>query len=62
MMISGSSKDSSLYKQLNKLIPIAAIFGGMCIGFLSVLSDLLGTIGSGTGMLLVVNIIYGYFE
>ena len=62
MIIAGSSRDISLYKQLNKLIPIAAIFGGMCIGVLSVLSDLIGTICSGTGLLLVVNIIYGYFE
>ncbi len=34
----------------------------MCIGMLTVVSDLLGTIGSGTGLLLVVNIIYGYYE
>lgn len=47
---------------MNKLIPIAAVFGGMCIGVLTIVSDLIGTIGSGTGLLLVVNIIYGYYE
>lgn len=62
MKIAGSNNDSSVYKRLQKLIPIAAIFGGMCIGLLTVVSDLLGTIGSGTGLLLAVNIIYGYYE
>ena len=32
-------------------IPIAAAFGGMCIGALTVVADLLGAIGSGTGIL-----------
>jgi protein transport protein SEC61 subunit alpha len=62
MIITGYNSDNYTYKQLKKSIPIAAVFGGMCIGLLSVISDLLGTIGSGTGLLLVVNIIYGYFE
>ena len=62
MIIAGSNREESIYKRLNKLIPIAAVFGGICIGVLSVVSDLIGTIGSGTGLLLVVNIIYGYYE
>lgn len=33
-------------------------FGGMCIGGLTVLADFLGAIGSGTGILLAVTIIY----
>lgn len=60
--IAGAKNDESIYKILNKHITTAAIFGGICIGVLSVFSDLIGTVGSGTGMLLVVNIIYGYFE
>ena len=60
--ISGLNRDTSMIKHLNRYIPIAAIFGGMCIALLSVFSDLIGTIGSGTGILLVVNIIYGYYE
>jgi len=47
---------------LNKYIPVAAAFGGMCIGLLSVVADLLGAIGSGTGILLAVTIIYQYYE
>ena len=34
----------------------------MCIGALTILADFLGVIGSGTGILLAVTIIYGYFE
>ena len=40
----------------------AAAFGGMCIGALTVVADLLGAIGSGTGILLAVTIIYQYYE
>lgn len=45
-----------------KYIPIAATFGGMCIGALTIIADFLGVIGSGTGILLAVTIVYGYFE
>lgn len=34
----------------------------MCIGLISIFADLLGAIGSGTGILLSVSIIYGYYE
>ncbi|RZS21391.1 hypothetical protein BHM03_00054026 [Ensete ventricosum] len=37
-------------------------FGGVCIGALTVLADFMGAIGSGTGILLAVTIIYQYFE
>lgn len=47
---------------LNRYIPIAAIFGGFCIGALTIIADLLGAIGSGTGILLAVTIIYQYIE
>jgi protein transport protein SEC61 subunit alpha len=47
---------------LRKYIPIAATFGGMCIGALTIVADFMGAIGSGTGILLAVTIIYGYFE
>lgn len=39
-----------------------AAFGGMCIGALSVMADFMGAIGSGTGILLSVTIIYQYYE
>ena len=46
----------------HRYIPTAAAFGGLCIGALSVLADFMGAIGSGTGILLAVTIIYQYFE
>ncbi|KAH0000269.1 hypothetical protein KCU78_g15463, partial [Aureobasidium melanogenum] len=42
--------------------PTAAAFGGACIGALSIVSDLVGALGSGTGILMAVTIIYSYFE
>ena len=47
---------------IHRYIPTAAAFGGLCIGGLSVMADFLGAIGSGTGILLAVTIIYQYFE
>jgi len=55
-------RDSSLAKELNRYIPTAAAFGGMCIGALTVIADFMGAIGSGTGILLAVTTIYQYFE
>ena len=46
----------------HRYIPIAAAFGGMCIGALTIVADFMGAIGSGTGILLAVTIIYQYFE
>jgi protein transport protein SEC61 subunit alpha len=34
----------------------------MCIGALTIIADFMGAIGSGTGILLAVSIIYQYFE
>jgi protein transport protein SEC61 subunit alpha len=62
MTISGLNRDTAVIKYLNRNIPIAAILGGVFIALLTVFSDLIGTIGSGTGILLVVNIVYGFYE
>lgn len=61
-MIMQGHREKSLIHELNRYIPTAAAFGGLCIGALSVLADFLGAIGSGTGILLAVTIIYQYFE
>ena len=55
-------RESSLQRELNRYIPTAAAFGGMCIGMLTIIADFMGAIGSGTGILLAVTIIYQYFE
>lgn len=61
-MVIAGHRDQSAYRELKRVIPVAAAFGGAMIGLLSVLSDLLGTVGSGTSILLAVTIIYSYFE
>lgn len=61
-LVMAGHRDQSMYKELKRIIPTAAAFGGACIGALSVASDLMGALGSGTGTLLAVTIIYGYFE
>ncbi|KAL6457869.1 hypothetical protein MHYP_G00330990 [Metynnis hypsauchen] len=61
-MVMRGHRDTSMVHELNRYIPTAAAFGGLCIGGLSVMADFLGAIGSGTGILLAVTIIYQYFE
>eukprot|EP00929_Paragymnodinium_shiwhaense_P113321 TRINITY_DN8159_c0_g1_i1.p1 TRINITY_DN8159_c0_g1~~TRINITY_DN8159_c0_g1_i1.p1 ORF type:complete len:473 (-),score=134.86 TRINITY_DN8159_c0_g1_i1:80-1498(-) len=61
-MIFKGHREQSLLHILEMYIPTAAAFGGMCIGMLTIVADFLGAIGSGTGILLAVTIIYQYFE
>lgn len=61
-MVLKGHRSNSIIHELNRYIPTAAAFGGMCIGLLSVFADFLGAIGSGTGILLAVTIIYQYYE
>jgi len=61
-MVMAGHRDESMYRELKRIIPTAAAFGGACIGALSIVSDLMGALGSGTGILMAVTIIYGYFE
>jgi len=61
MMIPGH-RDKSMLKVLERYIPTAAAFGGLCIGALSITADMLGAIGSGTGILLAVSTINQYVE
>lgn len=61
-MVFKGHRNTSLVHELNRYIPAAAAFGGMCIGLLTVVADFMGAIGSGTGILLAVTIIYQYYE
>jgi len=61
-MIIKGHRDAAIVHVLNRYIPTAAAFGGMCIGTLSIIADFMGAIGSGTGILLAVTIIYQYYE
>ncbi|KAF5327076.1 hypothetical protein D9619_003996 [Psilocybe cf. subviscida] len=61
-MVMAGHREGSLYKELKRIIPTAAAFGGAILGLLSVAADLSGAIGSGTGILMAVTIIYSYWE
>ena len=53
-LVMAGHREQSMYKELKRVIPTAAAFGGAMIGALSVASDLMGALGSGTGILLAV--------
>jgi protein transport protein SEC61 subunit alpha len=61
MFLKGHTNEGT-YKKLKQLILTAATLGGICIGLLTIFADFLGAIGSGTGILLTVNIIYSLYE
>ena len=42
----GGHRQSSMVHELNRYIPTAAAFGGLCIGALSVLADFLGMLAA----------------
>ena len=47
-----------MYKELKRVIPTAAVFGGAILGLLSVVADLMGALGSETTILMAVMTIY----
>ena len=57
-MVIAGHREQSMYKELKRVIPTAAAFGGAVLGLLSVCADLMGALGSGTGILMAVTIIY----
>jgi len=54
--------EGSVETLLNKYIPSLTILSGIIIGLLSSLSDVLNVFGSGTGLLLMVNIMVSYYQ
>ena len=58
MTIHGGLRQESMIRYLSRYITTAAAFGGICIGALCIFADVLGAIGSGTGIMLAVTIIY----
>lgn len=50
-------REAATANVLMHYIHIPTALGGMCIGMLSILTDLVGAIGSGTGILLAITII-----
>ena len=61
MFIKGHT-DYGSYLKIRQIIETAAVLGGIFTGLLTIFADFLGAIGSGTGILLSVTIIYGLYE
>ena len=55
-------RDTQTLQVLQKIIPPQQQLGGFFIGIITIVQDLFGCIGSGTGILLQVNISFGMFE
>jgi len=63
MHIPGYRSDKkSMEIVLNRYIPHLAVLGGFFIGIIASFADFTGAIGTGTGILLTVMIIYNYYE
>ncbi|CCE61907.1 hypothetical protein TPHA_0B02340 [Tetrapisispora phaffii CBS 4417] len=61
-LVINGKRESNVYRELKRIIPTAAALGGITIGALSIGSDFLGTLGSGTSILMATTTIYGYYE
>eukprot|EP00477_Mikrocytos_mackini_P000363 GAHX01000386.1.p1 GENE.GAHX01000386.1~~GAHX01000386.1.p1 ORF type:complete len:467 (+),score=49.72 GAHX01000386.1:46-1446(+) len=55
-------RTESFIKVLYRYIPVAAWCGGVVIGIITIFSDCIGAVGSGTGILLAVSTIFQYYE
>lgn len=63
LSIPGFRSDPRIVKQiLDKYISTIAILGSIFVGLLSVMADVTGAVGTGTGILLTVTIIYKFYE
>lgn len=63
MQIPGYRRDPKVMEAvLGRYIPPLAVLGGIAIGLLAAFADLVGAIGTGTGILLTVMIVYNYYE
>lgn len=63
MQIPGYRRSGKAIKSiLSRYIPAVTILGGVVVGLIAGVSDVLGVFGSGTGILLSVGIIYQYYE
>ncbi|KAL6634155.1 hypothetical protein ACP70R_026826 [Stipagrostis hirtigluma subsp. patula] len=56
------TRDAAIHSQLSRYIPMAAALGGLCVGALTILADITGAIGSGTGILLAATAVYNLVD
>jgi len=63
MQIPGFRRDPRIIEQvLSRYIMPLAVMGGLWVGLLAAFADLTGALGTGTGILLTVMIIYNFYE
>ncbi len=63
MQVPGFRRDPRIVEQvLERYIPTLAIISGLAIGTLAALGDFTSALGTGTGILLTVMIIYNFYE
>lgn len=63
MQIPGYRKHPQIMESvLNRYIPQLTIIGGFTVGLIAALADLTGALGTGTGILLTVMILYNYYQ
>jgi preprotein translocase subunit SecY len=63
ILIPGFRHDTRIIeKVLNRYIPALTVLGGAFVGFLATFADLTSAIGTGTGILLTVMIVYQFYE
>lgn len=62
MYILDNPKGTSIQTYLSRLIVPASFYGGITLGCLSIFADFMGAIGSGSGILMAMTIIYKFFE
>lgn len=59
--IKGLKDNDSILRVLKKYIPVAAVLGGVLIGLISVLADVLGTVIPGSSMFMICGIVFNYY-
>lgn len=63
MQIPGFRNDPRIVERvLERYIPALTILGGAFVGFLAAVADMTGALGTGTGILLTVMILFGMYE
>jgi len=63
LQVPGFRRDPRIIREiLNRYIPTLAVLGGLAVGGLAAFADLTAALGTGTGILLTVMIIYNFYE
>jgi protein transport protein SEC61 subunit alpha len=62
LRVMNKDRDEEAIKMLNKYTSSSSILGGLCVGMLTILAELLGALGGGTGLLLCASILTKFVE